>query len=58
MKNWKLVIEAYGLDILEADRERILLPLQGLETDFRKIASAIPADIDSCLIFDAGTEPK
>jgi hypothetical protein len=58
MKNWNLVIEANGLDIPEADRERILLPLQALERDFSKIASAVPADMDSCLIFEAGTEPK
>ena len=58
MKNWNLVIEAYGIDIPEADRERILLPLQGLERDFRKIAEAFPTGTDSSLIFEAGTEPK
>ena len=58
MKNWKLLAEASGLGIPEADLERLVPPLQGLDEAFRKVATSFPPDTDSAQIFDAGTEPK
>jgi hypothetical protein len=58
MKNWKILAEANGLGIPESEIERVLVPLQGLEEAFRKIATSFPADTDSALIFEAGLETK
>ena len=58
MKNWKALSEAYGLEIPDADIDRITPPLQGLEDAFRKLAASFPSDTDSALTFDASPEAK
>ena len=58
MKNWKLIAEASGFNIPESDIERLIVPLQGLDEAFRKIAVSFPPDTDSAQIFEASPESK
>jgi len=51
MKDWKAIAAASGLNIPAEDLERILPPLDRLETDFRPLVKSIPHEIEAALIF-------
>lgn len=53
MKNWKLVAEAYGHGVSEAELERIVPSLESLGTEFHKVLAGLPSDAESAVTFEA-----
>ena len=55
-KDWRKIARAEGLDIPDADLERIGPTLDAMEAAFRPLAHALPAHTDPALIFRAAEE--
>lgn len=53
MKDWKQIAKGSGLDIPEADIERIAPALDGLEAAFRPLTKSIPAAVEPAVTFRA-----
>jgi hypothetical protein len=58
MKNWKKIATGNGLDIPDADLERIAPALDALEAAFRPLAREIPASVEPAVIFRAAEDPE
>ena len=46
MRNWQLLASALDLKIPEAELDRVIGPLEGLEAAFRPLAKAIPPETE------------
>lgn len=57
MTDWKALAKARGLNIPDADLERIVSPLDKLEQSFRPLIEKIPHDLEPAITFRAG-EPE
>jgi len=55
-KDWKKIARGNRLEIPEADLERILATLDGLEAAFRPLARGLPQDSEPASIFRAEEE--
>jgi len=51
MKDWQKIAEAYGLNIPEAELERIAPALDAMEAAFRALAKKIPDDVEPAITF-------
>jgi hypothetical protein len=51
MKDWSAVAAGFGLNIPEADLDRIRPALDALEGSFRPLAGRIPLDIEPAVRF-------
>ncbi len=56
--DWKTLAAARRLDIPEADLDRLVAPLDGLERAFRPLAPAIPHDVEPAVIFHAAEDTE
>jgi len=54
--DWKALARARGLDIPDADLERMVGPLEGLERAFRPLTLAIPHDVEPAITFRAAED--
>ncbi len=50
MTNWTAVAQARGLDIPEADVERIRVSLEGLEQSFRPLLAKLPVTLEPAIV--------
>ncbi len=53
MKDWKKIASGNGLEIPDADIERIAPALDSLESAFRPLTGRIPGEIEPAVIFQA-----
>ena len=51
MKDWKKIASAQGLNIPDADLERVAPPLETLEAAFRPLVKTIPHDVEPAVTF-------
>ena len=54
--DWKALARARGLDIPDADLERIVAPLEVLERAFRPLAGTIPHEVEPAITFHAAED--
>ena len=55
-KDWKKIAHASGLAIPDAALDRIAPSLDALESAFRPLVRALPAEADSALAFHAASQ--
>ena len=51
MRNWKKIAEIEGFEIPEAELERIIPVLDGLEAAFRPLVESLPHDVEPATAF-------
>ena len=51
MKDWKLTAKAWNLPIPESDLDKIVPPLDNLESTFRPLLNQLKSEEESALIF-------
>lgn len=58
MRNWKKIAEVEGFEIPEAELERMIPVLDGLETAFRPLVKGIPHDVEPAVRFEAAPDEE
>ncbi|MBI4877239.1 MAG: hypothetical protein HY822_21640 [Acidobacteria bacterium] len=51
VRDWKMLARALSLDIPEGDVEKIVAPLDGLESSFRPLAENVPLLAEPAVVF-------
>ena len=57
-RDWRRAAAAYGVEIPEAELERVTAPLDTLEAAFRPLAGSIPQEIEPAVVFHLLEEPE